>query len=342
MNTRRGALEAAQRASEIFKSSGGRERFEQDGYSRVDPFAIAAWEGVPVMLRPLDKLLGLFVRAERPGIMVNVERSAGLVHLTCAHELGHYFLGHETTTDETLDFAHDAEQKEHDAEWFAYALMMPRTLLAHVMKRKRWARSSLHSPHTLYQLSLRLGLSYTATIWSLQRQNLISYGDAHKLAHISPKSIKQALVGNGQQLGNTDVWLLDQNDRDFVLEPRPTDRFIVDLPGSASAGYLWTLENVVEEGFLLKPLSVESADPRFGSADNVGTNAALRYRLERPAVEPSVNFPDRVDFSFVESRPWVAPAPDDERFGLAAAFEVLETGLTRAEKANFMEDVASA
>lgn len=54
-------LRAAQRAVEVIDESGAMARIEQDGYTRIDPFQIAADSGVMVMLRPMEKLLWAFL-----------------------------------------------------------------------------------------------------------------------------------------------------------------------------------------------------------------------------------------------------------------------------------------
>jgi Zn-dependent peptidase ImmA (M78 family) len=96
------ALTTAKLASDVFETTRAMERIEQDGYTRIDPFKIAASEGISVLLRPMDKLLGAFIREDAPGILVNALRSAGMIHMTCAHELGHYFMGHDSAMDDTI------------------------------------------------------------------------------------------------------------------------------------------------------------------------------------------------------------------------------------------------
>ena len=148
------ALKTVQVANGILESSGAMERIKQDGYTRVDPFKIAAREDVSVLLKPLDQLYGAFVRDQRSGILVNSARSAGLIHMTCAHELGHYFMGHDSAVDETLDYPGNADYREQEAETFGYHLLVPRPLLTIICKRKGWNLASLSNPIIIYQLSL--------------------------------------------------------------------------------------------------------------------------------------------------------------------------------------------
>lgn len=339
MTLRDELLGAGRKAAEVLDAAGARRRVES-GYTRIDPFAVAALDGVPVLVRPMDRLLGAFLREERPGIIINAERPVGLVHMTCAHELGHYYLGHQTTTDHTIDYGSTANLQERQADWFAYMLMMPRWLLAKLMQRKGWSAGSLVDAAVIYQLSLRVGMSYTGTIWSLQRQGLIRLEQAQQLLRVQPADIKRRLAPDADldSIGNQDVWLLDTRDRDLVLEPRANDKFVVDLPSRASAGYLWSLSEAADEGFQLRPLLVDGlreAPPN--DARPVGGLRSLRYTLERTGATPVGD----AHLEFRESQPWRPADGTNPSFGLTAQFETISLGLTPESKERLVEGVAA-
>lgn len=160
MGYREIVLRAAQRAAEVIDETGAMERIEQDGYTRIDPFQIASDSGALVMLRPMQKLLGAFLGDENPGILVNVDRPAGLIHMTCAHELGHFLMGHGSTADEKIYYGSKGAQIEQEADHFGYNLLVPRKLIINIMQRKHWTKEVLFRPTVLYQLALRMGVSY--------------------------------------------------------------------------------------------------------------------------------------------------------------------------------------
>ncbi|MEN5100297.1 ImmA/IrrE family metallo-endopeptidase [Stenotrophomonas sp. TWI809] len=331
---------AARRAAEIYQDSGAKARVEHDGYTRVDPFLIAGGEGVPVLLRPMDKLLGAFIRDEVSGILVNSERSAGLIHLTCAHELGHYFMGHGTTADDSMEFGTKVERQEQEADWFAYQLLASRSLLATIMRRKGWSIQSLKHPVTLYQLSLRLGISYTATAWSLARQKLLHTGEVKELLKIQPIDIKQALLKGQNFESRREVWLLDESDRASVLEPRADDQVLVRLRSNASSGYLWSLSELASEGFQIRPiscLSEEVVDPRqivFGTA-----TAEFLLTYDDPASLPDG---ETRAFSMQEQRPWLKGGEAIATFETRAKFEQIGPGLTRVAKRKLLSEASIA
>lgn len=319
-------LRAVQRAAEVIDDTGAMERIEQDGYTRIDPFQIAADSGVMVMLRPMQKLLGAFLGDETPGILVNVDRPPGLVHMTCAHELGHFFMGHGSSADEHIYYGAKGALIEQEADQFGYNLLVPRKLIVKIMQRKQWTKAQLFSPEILYQLALRMGVSYEAAAWSLSRHNVMSTDQVQQMLRTTPAMIKRSLLGDRLVDARNDVWLLDSDDRTSVLEPRPDDQLVIRLPSRASSGFLWeadSLDELVAEGFHLEPLTVLSRSTT-DSALTFGGPGTMDYLLtggRETSDEP-------VNVQLSERAPWDASSPATDCFETSAKFESLDLGLT--------------
>jgi Zn-dependent peptidase ImmA (M78 family) len=331
----------AQLAQGVFHESGAGTRILEDGYTRVDPFAVAAHAGVTVLLRPLDKLLGAFIREKTAGILVNVQRSAGLVHMTCAHELGHFFNGHETTADETIDYGKLTSIKEQEAEFFAYQLLTPRLVLATAMRRKGWTTQSFRNPLLVYQLSLRLGISYTAAIWSLKRHTLIDYATANKLQKILPADIKRSLVRDELLNPHKEVWLLDEGDQSSILEPRTDDQLVLRLKSHASAGYIWSPKELAAEGFQIQPIKGNRTHTDDLSALTVGGQGTYDFVLS-PKLVDEVDTDHAVRFALEERRPWTKSAKPSGSYQATALFEHLQPGLTGEAKRQLLQEIQAA
>ena len=338
MNLRDQLLQASTRASAVLADVGAQQRVRDSGYSRIDPVAIAEGGGVPVMVRPLDKLLGAFLNPEgSPGILVNSQRPIGMVHLTCAHELGHYFLGHETPADEQSEYGEGASPSERAANAFAYHLLMPRWLVVHVMKQKGWSLSDLPRPEVVYQLSLRLGVSFRAMVWSLRSIKFLTLPLATQIAAHSPKALKEAVLPDRRAPAEGgDVWVLDPRDQAFIIEPRAADRFILELPNHAGAGYVWTAEEASSAGFAIKPVVVDATRHDLESGPVVvGSSATLSYELEPSAAATST---DAIQpLGLTETQPWNRGAPRDH-VGLRAHYETLVEGLSRGTRQRRLQE----
>lgn len=233
MLSRMERIAIAQRAATVVRETGALDRVRNEGYTRIDPFQIAAAINVPVMKRRLEALLGAFLGEEEPGILLNIARPAGQVHMTCAHELGHFVLGHGTSVDVELEHDEKAPKFEREADWFAQRLLMPNSIVHDVIRRMGWRSEDLSRPDVLYQLSLRLGTSFTATFWSLRGMNLldgVSAAQQQTLVRTSLQALKRRYLGNSTDQTLSDVWLLDHRDRGRIIEPRLGDRLVVDLP----------------------------------------------------------------------------------------------------------------
>ena len=93
---------------------------------------------MPLLLRPLDGLLGAYLNAPSQGILVTTQRPMSIQRFTAAHELGHCHLNHQPSLDDeasilrrmpaNFDPGHDYQELEADA--FAVAFLMPKWLLA--------------------------------------------------------------------------------------------------------------------------------------------------------------------------------------------------------------------
>ncbi len=329
-------LRAAQRAAEVVDETGAMERIEQDGYTRIDPFQIAANSGVLVMLRPMEKLLGAFLGDENPGILVNVERSAGLVHMTCAHELGHFFMGHGSTADEKIYYGSKGALIEQEADQFGYNLLVPRKLIVKIMQRKQWKKEALFRPGVLYQLALRMGVSYEATAWSLNRHNVMTSEQVQTMLRTTPAMIKKALLGDRLADTRKEVWLLDSNDRSSILEPRPDDQLVVRLPSHASSGYLWetdSAEELATEGFHLEPLTVPSTSSGDSSL-TFGGPGMMDYLLSGGRTDKG----KPVDVCLSERAPWDTSSPAINTYQSHTQFEALNIGLTPQARQQLLED----
>jgi Zn-dependent peptidase ImmA (M78 family) len=341
MMPRSSLLRVAKLAAQVLDDSGAHERVEQ-GYTRVDPIAIAEQAGVAVMARPLDKLLGAFLREDEPGIILNTRRPAGMFHMTCAHELGHFYLGHLTTADEHLDYRSDAAPFEQEADQFAYALMGPAWLITQVLNVQGWGRRAVQDPDTLYQLSLRLGLSYTATVWSLVRTRFLNANLAKTLAALPPAELKRRMVPDGTVLKeHQDVWRLRPADRACVLEPRATDTVVMDLPSHAAAGYLWSLQEAADHGYALEPVTIDGSKESLKAEDVVvGSASTLQYQLKLESGSEVEGTSAPVMLAFREFQPWNASIDDTaDSFSLRTKVEMTPSGLSEGTKARVVADL---
>lgn len=338
MLSQRQIVEATGRAAEVLRGSGAKQRVEHEGYTRINPFLVAESAGVIVMLRPMDKLFGAFVRDEQSGILLNSERPAGLIQMTCAHELGHFFLGHGTTTDDQLDYRNSAGRKELEADWFAYSLVAPRWAIARIMRKKRWSAGHLLNPFVLYQLSLRLGISYKAAGWSLYRLGLMGRPEIENVLKVPPAAIKKSLLQRPLDNAYRDVWLMDDADRDLVLEPRVDDQIVMRLKNHSAAGYVWSTDEAAAEGFAIEPLLIApeqqtDTGPMIGGGDN--TLDYLVTHVPDPSFTPA-------HLHLAERKPWNLAAPPIDNYSTRTCHEQLHQGLSPAAKESLLRSAAKS
>ncbi|MER8568027.1 ImmA/IrrE family metallo-endopeptidase [Mesorhizobium sp. M0924] len=239
------------------------------GIGRVDVYDTITRLGVPLVFTKLDGLLGAYYREPTPGVLVTTERPLSQQRFTAAHELGHHYLGHTPSLDDesilgrapfqarTGDSLHEVE-----AEAFAAAFLLPRWLLDWHCERQDWTDAHLHDPALVYQLALRVGTSYAATVWTLHRYEVFSRTTARLMADLELKKVKQALLRSyaPENFRDVDVWLVTERDADVRLHGGPKDLFVVKLAEHSGAGYLWQIESIDGEALAVVADGREDSD----------------------------------------------------------------------------------
>jgi Zn-dependent peptidase ImmA (M78 family) len=124
-------------ASRLHMQLGTQESMREHGGS-VDVFAAAFGLNLPLILKPLDGLLGAYIPEPTAGVLVTTARPLSIQRFTAAHELGHFRLDHlPSLDDESIlrriampTMAGGPNMQEVEADAFAVAFLMPRWLIA--------------------------------------------------------------------------------------------------------------------------------------------------------------------------------------------------------------------
>lgn len=224
---------------------------------RVDVFSAAFRLNIPLLFRPLDGLLGAFLNDPIPGILVTTTRPLSVQRFTAAHELGHAHLGHTLSLDDdsilrrspyASHFKYDIREIEADA--FAVEFLMPRWLVAWHCERQEWKGGILANPEVMYQLSLRIGISYEAACWTMAHHRFIRQTTARALSKVDPRTIKARLLGSYQPTDFwRDVWDLGEVDKGSRISGSRTDLFVLRLSEHSGGGYVWSFDDLQGAGF---------------------------------------------------------------------------------------------
>lgn len=324
---RNGTLEAAR----LHQRFGSRVVMEKHG-GAVDVFDQIANLQVPLLLRPLSGLLGAFLPEPTPGILVTTERPFNIQRFTAAHELGHYYLKHKPSLDDekgmlrrmalpgaATDPSPNFQEVEADA--FASSLLMPDWLIHWHCRQQGWLAKDFSQPLNVYQLALRLGASYEATTWTLERQKLISPSTGVALRCIKPRNIKAELLGDYKPSDyRGDVWLLTERDSGTKIDGSRIDHFVFRVNEHRNGGYLWDIDQLRESGFVIV------SDER-NAHDDAGIGSPVIRRVIGDIEQAA-----KGHLRLAERRPWQATTPlsqYDLDFDFTGPEEV---GLSRAER----------
>jgi Zn-dependent peptidase ImmA (M78 family) len=319
-------------AARLHRQFSFREEITARG-GNVDVFGAIHTLNLPLLIRPLQRLLGAYLSDPAPGVLVTTQRPMSIQRFTAAHELGHFSLRHLTSLDDEnilrrIPMAAEAtgDFQEIEANAFAVEFMMPRWLVQWHAGRQGWTIDDFRKPNHVYQLALRIGASYEATCWTLVRHRLIKPALARELLQTQPRELKAALLAAYQPTNyRGDVWLLTERDAGTHIDGSRNDLFVLRLQEQSGGGYLWDIDQLKQSGFGIVRDDLETAD-----GDGIGGPVIRRVTAAPPE-------PYRGRIALDERRPW---EPDEPIATLNVDFDLTgpeEEGLSRAERRSLLE-----
>lgn len=303
---RNAVLRGIKAATKLHRDLGTRVALKQS--TRVDVFHAIARSGAVLMFKPLDPLLGAFMNEDgMMGVLITLQRPVGVQRFTAAHELGHLIMGHEPHADDNNILRRgplagkysNVPIQEREADAFASHFLLPKFALSKLHNQQDWRPRSYENPHVIYQASLRLGASYDATVYALERDRVITKSLRQELLRIKPRNLKADLVDGHKIDGwmNRDVWRLTERDEGLVIEANRSDLFVLKLKEHSGSGYLWTFDELNDAGFVVLKDEAEAMFPgRIGGPRK-------RYVLGDPQSMAEGSY------TLKETRPW---NPDED------------------------------
>ena len=271
------------------------------GDGRIDVFQMLVKRDIPTLFRPLKGLLGAFLDNPSPGVLITTQRQLPIQRFTAAHELGHAVLGHRTSYDDESILAQMPflDRKRYDlqemqANAFASELLMPQWLLARHMLRQEWKADDLNRPEIVYQLSLRLGTSYSATCHTLVYKKIIARRAYEVLLNTKPRTIKQRLAEPFQPDNwYGDIWVITERDDGMFIEGSRSDLVMLKFKEHSGSGYLWRLDELADVGLAVV------RDGRVASHDEDVVGGVV---VREVITQAQLGAKGRVNFQ--ETRPW--------------------------------------
>lgn len=176
-----------------------RATLQLDISSPICVYDLADQLGVEVRFVELPSLEGLYLDLAKPTILISSLRPAGRRRFTCAHELGHYLLGHGTRADEIQDTSarrsttYDVD--EFAADCFAGFLLMPKTAVATAFAARGLKLSSCTGTD-VYIVAQQFGVGYRTLLHHMSRSiGLIPPAASNRLAKIPLSAIRAEILG---------------------------------------------------------------------------------------------------------------------------------------------------
>lgn len=167
----------------------------------VNVYDIADAIGVTVRFADRPSLEGMFFRGPHPIIVLPSlhHRPHGRVTFTCAHELGHFALGHGTRVDKYITDEIQTERKPDEeiaADTFASSLLMPRPAVLHRFRLRAWDPATA-SPLQLFMVAGELDVGYETLLKHLTYNlRLVDETWLRRRQQTTPKLLRSRILGN--------------------------------------------------------------------------------------------------------------------------------------------------
>lgn len=221
---------------------------EVDQTQQIDVFDLCERVGLWLAFVPLDNVLGAFLPDGSGGVMITTQRPLTVQRYTAGHELGHWRMDHGPTADEHDEvFGRNGAEREQLAQIFAGALLMPPPLVFSILEWVRPDPTTPLTPRHCYLLARETGVSYEAALWQLVNLEVLTRSKANHLFQTRPLTIKTDLgYGRRPINGWADVWPVDEEWDDEILNIRIEDEAVISLPENRSTGYRWMLADAPE------------------------------------------------------------------------------------------------
>ena len=328
MNLRELKLNAVGKAAILHRELGISAKI-REGHEQIDIFQSLHDLGVTVLCRPLSGFLGAYIPGEVSGILVSNKISPARQRFTAAHELGHYYLNHQKNSIDTEELFRNLQfepnscpEFEYEADSFAAEFLIPKSLIAQISRKQSWNKTDFLNPEITYQLSLRMGVSFSATKYALVSHGLITLDQANKYLDLSLVPIKEKLVGKGQlENSQYDVHhILDKDDRRKIIA-RDKDTLIVDLNEHSSSGYMWIIKDMPEN---INIVADGELNPGHrNSNEEIGDTFRRRMKITGAGL---------ANISFEEIRAWEANGNPINHLNISVNFDGKESGLPKVAR----------
>lgn len=118
-------------------------------------------------------------------------------------------------------------------------------------EQQKWDHRSIRDPRTVYQMSLRMGVSFEALTRTLVKHKFLEPAESQRMLGIRLKDLKTDLLSGSYHPDtfHCNIWQLTEKDENATIIAEPKDLFIVRLREMSGAGYLWDFDEVRKAGY---------------------------------------------------------------------------------------------